>query len=76
MVPTLFCQASINTKSNKLQAESCLKVYLPREVTVKDSNLTLGRVSILRGSEPFVAAADKIAMGRISLPGQKIIIKE
>ncbi|MHC4205878.1 MAG: flagellar basal body P-ring formation chaperone FlgA [Planctomycetota bacterium] len=74
MVPTLFCQASVNTKSNKLQTESRLKVYLPREVTIKDSNLTLGRVSILRGSEPLVAAAGKIAMGRISVPGQKIVI--
>lgn len=70
----LFCRVSANNKTNELQTDSYLKVYLPREVTIKDSNLTLGRVSILRGSETFVAKAGEIALGRISVPGQKVII--
>jgi len=74
MVPALLCRASANYKASESQMEPCLKVYLPREVAVKDSNLTLGRVSIIQGSEPFVAKASDIALGRISVPGQKIVI--
>jgi len=73
MIPALFCQASAN-KTNELQADSCLKVYLPREVTIKNSNLKLGHVSIIQGSETLVARAEQIALGRISVPGQKIVI--
>ena len=74
MIPALFCQALANNKTSDLQIDSGLKVYMPREVTIKDSNLKLGRISIIRGSEPLVARASEIALGRISLPGQKIVI--
>ena len=74
IIPTLFSRASANDKTNESRTDSCLKVYLPREVAIKDSNLTLGQVSIIQGSEPLVAKASKIALGRISVPGQKIII--
>ena len=74
MTFALFCPASANNKTNDLQKDSYLKVYLPREVTIKDSNLKLGRVCIIRGSETLVARASEIALGRISVPGQKIII--
>jgi flagella basal body P-ring formation protein FlgA len=74
MIPALFCRASANNKTNQSQADSCLKIYLPREVTIKDSNLKLGQVSIIRGSETLVARAEEIALGRISVPGQKIVI--
>jgi len=74
MTFALFCPASENNKTDKLQKDSYLKVYLPREVTIKDSNLKLGQVSIIRGGESLVARASKIALGQISLPGQKIII--
>jgi len=74
MVPALFCRASINNKTNELETNPRLKIYLPREVTIKESNLKLGGVSIIRGSEPLVAKASEIALGRISVPGQKIVI--
>lgn len=74
MVPALLCRASINNKTNDSETNPRLKIYLPREVTTKDSNLQLGRVSIIRGSEPLVAKASEIALGRISVPGQKIVI--
>ncbi len=74
LVPTLFCRAFANDKTYEPPTDSCLKVYLPREVAVVDSNLTLGQVSIIRGSEPLVAKASNIALGRLSVPGQKIII--
>jgi len=74
MTFAFFCPVSANNKTNDSQKDSSLKVYLPREVTIKDSNLKLGQVSIIRGSEPLVAKASKIALGRISVPGQKIVI--
>jgi flagella basal body P-ring formation protein FlgA len=74
MTFALFCPASANNKTNDLQKDSYLKVYLPREVTVKDSHLSLGQVCIIQGGESLVAKASKIALGRISVPGQTIII--
>jgi len=74
MTFALFCPASANNKTSDSQKDSYLKIYLPREVTVKDSNLSLGQVSIIQGGESLVAKAGKIALGRISVPGQKIII--
>jgi len=74
MTFALFCPASANNKTSDSQKDSYLKIYLPREVTVKDSNLSLGQVSIIQGGESLVAKAGKIALGRISVPGQTIII--
>jgi len=74
MAFALFCPASANNKTSNSQKNSNLKIYLPREVTVKDSNLSLGQVSIIQGEETLAAKAGKIALGRISVPGQKIII--
>jgi flagella basal body P-ring formation protein FlgA len=71
---SLFCGASANSGTSDLQSDSALRVYLPREVTVDDSRLSLGRVSIIRGSESLVARASEITLGRISVPGQKITI--
>lgn len=65
---------SVNSKADNTKKDSGLQVYLPREVTVKDSRLSLGQISIIRGKESFVAKASEIALGRISVPGQKIVI--
>jgi flagella basal body P-ring formation protein FlgA len=70
----LFCRASADNKNNDSQKDSYLKIYLPREVTIKNSSLTLGQVSIIQGGEPLVAEASEIPLGRISVPGQKIIL--
>ena len=74
MTFALFCPASANNKTSDSQKDSYLKIYLPREVMVKDSNLSLGQVSIIQGGESLVARAGKIALGRISVPGQTIFI--
>ena len=71
---SLFCQASADLTNNDLHKDTGLKIYLPREVTIKDSNLILGRVSIIQGSESLAAKANEIPLGKISLPGQKIIL--
>ena len=73
----LFCRVSANTDANDLQKESVLKLYLPREVTIKDDTISLGEVSIT-GSNPskggLAAKAMKIPLGRITMPGQEIVI--
>jgi len=74
MIFAIFCPASANNKTSDSQKDSYLKIYLPREVTVKDSNLSLGQVSIIQGGEPLAAKAGEVALGRISVPGQQIVI--
>jgi flagella basal body P-ring formation protein FlgA len=74
MTCSLFCQAWADSNAQNLQKDLRLKIYLPREVTVKDSSLSLGQISIVRGSESLAARANKIAIGRFSLPGQEIVI--
>lgn len=74
MTCAIFCQASVNSKADNPKEDSALQVYLPREITVTDSRLSLGQVSIIQGKESLVAKASEIALGRISLPGQEIII--
>ena len=74
VTPAQFCRVSANNKTNDSQKDSTLQIYLPREVTIKDSCLSLGQVSIIRGKESLVAKASEIALGRISVPGQKIVI--
>lgn len=56
------------------QTESGLKIYLPREVAIKDSSLSLGRIAVIQGQESLVAKAGQIALGRFSMPGQDMII--
>ena len=56
------------------QKDSVLRIYLPREVTIEDNNLKLGQVSIIRGEESLVAKASEITLGRISVPGQKVVV--
>ena len=70
----LFCQASAESKAESLGEDFDLKIYLPREVTVKDSSLSLAQVTIIRGDASLGAKAGKIALGRISVPGQKIVL--
>ncbi len=74
MTCALFCQASAQSKSDSLEKDYDLKIYMPREVTIKGSSLSLGQVSIIRGDKSLTAKAGKIALGRISLPGQKIVV--
>ena len=71
---TLFCQASTDIENNDLQKDSGLKIYLPREVTIKENSPKLGRISIIRGDESLAAKASEIPLGQISVPDQKIII--
>jgi len=69
-----LCQASAARPADDANDDCTLQVYLPREVTVKENCLWLGQVSLIRGSDSFVAQASRIPLGRISVPGQEIVI--
>lgn len=70
----LICRASAAGKADDFEDSSVLKIYLPREVLVTDASLTLGQLSIIRGGKSLVTEASKISMGRISMPGQALVI--
>jgi flagella basal body P-ring formation protein FlgA len=70
----VFCQASGYGRSDEGQKDSALHVYLPREITIENDHIMLGEVGVVRGQEAFAAIAKEIALGRISLPGQKIVV--
>ncbi len=63
-----------NSGAGNTKKDSSLRIYLPREITIKNKYLSLGQVGIIRGHEPLVAKASEIALGQISVPGQKIVI--
>jgi flagella basal body P-ring formation protein FlgA len=54
--------------------DSSLQVYLPREVAIKEQILKLGKIGIVRGPENLVANANDVLLGRLSVPGQEIVI--
>jgi flagella basal body P-ring formation protein FlgA len=74
LIFALFCHASANNITCDMQQECDLKVYLPREVTVKSNRFNLGHISIVRGQASLVVKANKIALGQISVPGQSVTI--
>ena len=54
--------------------EGVLQVHLPRAATVGDHQLRLGQISVVRGSGALVAKAAKIGLGRLSVPGQRVVL--
>lgn len=66
--------AAANCKADQTQKDYALRVYLPREITIEDNSLKLGQIGILRGEESVVAKAGEILLGRISVPGQEIVV--
>jgi flagella basal body P-ring formation protein FlgA len=51
-----------------------LQIHLPREVTVQDTLLSLGQISVLKGVGPLAETASEVRLGRFSAPGQKIVL--
>lgn len=72
---SFFGRVPAQDLANDLTEDSRLQVYLPREVTVKDQILKLGRIGVVRGPEALVARANNIMLGRLSVPGQKIVVE-
>jgi len=67
--PCLAMPGEENSPSDDL-----LYVYLPREVTVQSPLLNLGQVSVVRGGGSLSANVGSIQLGRLSQPGQKIVL--
>jgi flagella basal body P-ring formation protein FlgA len=61
-------------EANLQKAPTGLQIYLPRSVSIKGSFPKLGQIAIIQGEKSLIAKAEKIAMGRISVPGQKLVI--
>ena len=76
MVSGQLCRASVESTTDSRQKDSALQVYLPREVAIDNDVISLGQVGIIRGNEPLVAKASEIALGRLSVPGQRIIVEK
>lgn len=73
-IALVICLAAANCKADRTEKDPALRIYLPREVTIKDNFLKLGQVGILRGEESIVAKASEISLGQLSVPGQEIVV--
>jgi len=51
-----------------------LQIHLPREAKVQGGLLSLGEISVVRGSSSLIARTRKIGLGRLSVPGQKVVV--
>jgi len=51
-----------------------LEIYLPRNATIKDHQVNLGQIAIIRGPETLAAKAKILTLGQLSTPTQIITI--
>jgi flagella basal body P-ring formation protein FlgA len=51
-----------------------LRIYLPRETSIKGDTISLGSVGVIRGDDKLVAAACVVSLGKFRLTGQQIVI--
>ena len=70
----VFLLISVVSMADTEQTVPALRIYLPREITIEGDVPNLGQVAIIRGEERLTAKAGEVTLGRISVPGQKIII--
>jgi flagella basal body P-ring formation protein FlgA len=69
-----FLLTSVSSSAGNIGKDFPLRIYLPREVTIEGGTPNLGQVSIIRGEKSLVVRAGEVAVGRISVPGQEIVI--
>jgi len=69
-----FFQVGAAGETSTAKKDSSLKIYLLREAVIKGNSPSLGEVGIIRGEESLVAKASEIALGRLSVPGQEVIV--
>ena len=74
IILAVFLLVPANSKADAEQTDSALQIYLPREITIENDVPNLGQVAIIRGEEGLTAKAEQVTLGRISAPGQKIIV--
>jgi flagella basal body P-ring formation protein FlgA len=71
----VLCSSTNSEQRTTNSEHSALEIYLPREITITDDYLRLGQVTIIRGDESLAAKAGSILLGRISVPGQKVVVE-
>ncbi len=69
-----YCQATADSVADGPREGIALQIHLPRQATIKDDELRLGQVAVVHGDESLAAIASGISLGRISLPGQKVVV--
>lgn len=72
----LFVIVIVSGSAQQVFAKSAekIKIHLPREVVIQDSNISLGEIGILRADSAIVNSINDITLGRLSVPGQTIVI--
>jgi flagella basal body P-ring formation protein FlgA len=70
-----FLLESASCQPTEQPKEPSLQVYIPREATIQEDTIKLGRACIIRGDEALVARASEITLGRIAVPSQTIVIE-
>jgi flagella basal body P-ring formation protein FlgA len=61
-------------EDEKVIESTNLEIYIPREVTIKGDAIRLGDVCIIRGESALAGKAGAIGLGRLSVPGQEIVV--
>jgi flagellar basal body P-ring formation protein FlgA len=56
------------------KSASSLQIYLPRTITLEQSTLKLGDVSVIRGDPGLSKTASQILLGRIFVPNQRVVV--
>ena len=69
-----YCYSGEIERSRVAAKKSRLRIYLPRQVVVKDDSIALGGVGVMQGDDVLVAKAKEIGLGRFAMTGQQIVI--
>jgi flagella basal body P-ring formation protein FlgA len=76
MAAVRFCPAAVKESGSEASEDYQLRVHLPREIAIEGDAIRLGQVGVLMGDESLVAKASEIGLGRISVPGQEIVLEK
>lgn len=65
---------SDNHSKMVVSGQQGLRIYLPREIIVREETIGAGSIFVMRGDEKMVAKAIETSLGKFSKTGQAIII--
>jgi len=74
IILSVFLLASAGSQADTQKKDTALQIYLPREIAIEGDIPNLGQIAVIRGEESLVSMAGKVTLGRISAPGQKIVV--
>jgi len=71
----LFCGFSFAaSEAEGALQETELVIHLPRKISIETGRFNLGQIGIIQGEALLCEKANKVSLGRISLPGQKVSV--